>query len=474
MAWGTDLDGDPSCGSSTRCSPACATPGPRLQLRPALAPAVCHRAGGRGPLPPERAGDARRPALVVTVMAARTSRAAGARTRTAGGAVLDVASRRGRHARAWRCRTPRAGTRAGCYVLNSGMGALEAVDSGHGRRGRSRPCPATPAGSPATATSPSSAFRVSARRRSSAASRSPRHHEELKCGVGVVDLVTGNTVATLEFETGVEEIFDVQVLPETRCVALAGGRPEEEDEIWVVPPEAGATALGPAEAVALNRGNALQDAGDQQRRSSATSAPSQIDPAFAPALQNLGYLLVPGPHRAGIASASGPRGRSPRPSTGHDRDRPARHLRRARRRCCLARADRAGSRRAGRSRAPRWTRPTTLVPTNFFCRLPGPTTTGRCTATSAASTSGPDLSADRPRRERGPTAGPGRVPLEPTSATTRSAGSTSGGSSASTPSASRSCVLSIGSYDDGTARRYRGGRRIGSCECRAGSRRPGS
>src|SRR5262249_43867713 len=36
---------------------------------------------------------------------------------------------------------------------------------------------------------------------------------ELKCGVGVVDLGSGRLVAHLEFVTGVEEIFDVQVGP---------------------------------------------------------------------------------------------------------------------------------------------------------------------------------------------------------------------------------------------------------------------
>jgi uncharacterized protein (TIGR03032 family) len=45
---------------------------------------------------------------------------------------------------------------------------------------------------------------------------------ELKCGVGVVDLGTGRLVAHLEFVTGVEEIFDVQVVPGTRCPALSG------------------------------------------------------------------------------------------------------------------------------------------------------------------------------------------------------------------------------------------------------------
>ena len=45
---------------------------------------------------------------------------------------------------------------------------------------------------------------------------------ELKCGVGVVDLGTGRLIAHLEFVTGVEEIFDVQVMPGARCPALSG------------------------------------------------------------------------------------------------------------------------------------------------------------------------------------------------------------------------------------------------------------
>src|SRR5438067_5463553 len=60
---------------------------------------------------------------------------------------------------------------------------------------------------------------------------------ELKCGVGVVDLGTGRLVAHLEFRTGVEEIFDVQVVPGARCPALSGPYPTLDDAapIWVVP-----------------------------------------------------------------------------------------------------------------------------------------------------------------------------------------------------------------------------------------------
>ncbi len=61
--------------------------------------------------------------------------------------------------------------------------------------------------------------------------------EKLKCGVAVVDLEAGRTVATLSFESGVDEIFDVAVLPGVRAAAMRGpfamqdGRPT----IWAVP-----------------------------------------------------------------------------------------------------------------------------------------------------------------------------------------------------------------------------------------------
>jgi uncharacterized protein (TIGR03032 family) len=61
---------------------------------------------------------------------------------------------------------------------------------------------------------------------------------ELKCGVGVVDLTTGRLTAHLEFVTGVEEIFDVQVLPGARCPALSGPYPTLDGAapIWTAPP----------------------------------------------------------------------------------------------------------------------------------------------------------------------------------------------------------------------------------------------
>jgi uncharacterized protein (TIGR03032 family) len=60
---------------------------------------------------------------------------------------------------------------------------------------------------------------------------------ELKCGVGVVDLGSGRLVAHLEFVTGVEEIFDVQVVTDARCPVLSGPYPTLDGAapIWVVP-----------------------------------------------------------------------------------------------------------------------------------------------------------------------------------------------------------------------------------------------
>jgi uncharacterized protein (TIGR03032 family) len=61
---------------------------------------------------------------------------------------------------------------------------------------------------------------------------------ELKCGVGVVDLGTGRLVAHLEFVSGVEEIFDVQVVTGARCPALSGPYPSLDGTapIWTAPP----------------------------------------------------------------------------------------------------------------------------------------------------------------------------------------------------------------------------------------------
>jgi uncharacterized protein (TIGR03032 family) len=62
---------------------------------------------------------------------------------------------------------------------------------------------------------------------------------ELRCGLAVVELRTGQIIAHLDFVTGVEEVFDVQVLPGIRSPYLSGPWTERDtgQPLWTVPPE---------------------------------------------------------------------------------------------------------------------------------------------------------------------------------------------------------------------------------------------
>ena len=61
--------------------------------------------------------------------------------------------------------------------------------------------------------------------------------QSLKCGVAVLDLRSGRLAATIEFLSGVEEIFDVTVLPGIRHPLLQGPFAAEDgaQTIWTVP-----------------------------------------------------------------------------------------------------------------------------------------------------------------------------------------------------------------------------------------------
>jgi uncharacterized protein (TIGR03032 family) len=63
------------------------------------------------------------------------------------------------------------------------------------------------------------------------------HRDHLKCGLAIIDQQTGNQAAMLEFETGVEEIFDVQVLPHITLPFIAGPWAQEDTghPLWTVP-----------------------------------------------------------------------------------------------------------------------------------------------------------------------------------------------------------------------------------------------
>jgi hypothetical protein len=60
--------------------------------------------------------------------------------------------------------------------------------------------------------------------------------DQLKCGVAVVDLVTGRICAMLEFQTAVKEIFDVQLLVGPRFPEVMGFQKDTIQNTFVIPP----------------------------------------------------------------------------------------------------------------------------------------------------------------------------------------------------------------------------------------------
>ena len=62
--------------------------------------------------------------------------------------------------------------------------------------------------------------------------------EKLRCGLWVLNLQTGTVAAHLEFHTGVEEIFDVQVLPGIVSPYISGPAAAQDtgEPLWTIPP----------------------------------------------------------------------------------------------------------------------------------------------------------------------------------------------------------------------------------------------
>jgi uncharacterized protein (TIGR03032 family) len=64
-----------------------------------------------------------------------------------------------------------------------------------------------------------------------------RRHE-LKCGVAVVNLQTGQTIGAIDFVSGIDELFDVQILPGTSAPFISGPFADKgtDSPVWIVPP----------------------------------------------------------------------------------------------------------------------------------------------------------------------------------------------------------------------------------------------
>ncbi len=124
------------------------------------------------------------------------------------------------------------------FVLNSGLGNLSHVDLNTGRLEQVEAVPGYTRG---LAFHGQFAFvGLSRIRETNVFGGLPisERRDELCCGIAVIDMTSGRTVATFRFLSGVEEIFAVDVVPGFMNLAIGGAsHGEQQKEVWVVPPE---------------------------------------------------------------------------------------------------------------------------------------------------------------------------------------------------------------------------------------------
>ena len=122
------------------------------------------------------------------------------------------------------------------WLLESGTGQQVLVDPATGRRQRVAELPGFARG--LVLSGPYAFVGLSKIRKTSAMDGVPlaERLEQLQCGVAVVDLRSGQVIALLEFQTAVEEIFDVQLLPGLRFPEVIGFQQETIQHTFVVPP----------------------------------------------------------------------------------------------------------------------------------------------------------------------------------------------------------------------------------------------
>jgi uncharacterized protein (TIGR03032 family) len=243
LAWGTTAGGEPDLWVVNTLFSCLAGLDPRYSFVPRWRPPFvsglaaqdrCHLNGLA-----MRDGS---PAFV-TVMAASDEPGGWRRARNDSGVVLDVASGEAVSTGLAMPHSPRwHGGRL--YVLNSGMGRLERVDLANGSR---EEVAAVPGYARGLAMHGDLAFvGLSKIRETAIFGGAPiaAYHDQLKCGVGIVEVSTGRTLATLQFDNAVEEIFDVQVVPGARCPTF--GSSADGNEAWVLPAAAAAAAAQPS------------------------------------------------------------------------------------------------------------------------------------------------------------------------------------------------------------------------------------
>jgi uncharacterized protein (TIGR03032 family) len=124
------------------------------------------------------------------------------------------------------------------WLLESGHGRLARLDIATGRSERVIELPGFARG--LAIRGPYAFVGLSKIREKSAMNGVPlaERRGELKCGVAVIDLRSGGIAAMLEFQTAVEEIFDVQLLNGVRFPEVIGFQKDTIQHTFIVPPVA--------------------------------------------------------------------------------------------------------------------------------------------------------------------------------------------------------------------------------------------
>jgi uncharacterized protein (TIGR03032 family) len=122
------------------------------------------------------------------------------------------------------------------WVLESGTGGVVLVDGATGKRETILQLPGFVRGWGLAG--PYAIIGLSKIRPTSAMDGVPIAHERdrLQCGVAAVDLRQGRLIGFLEFQTAVEEIFDVQWLSGVRFPEIVGFQQDTIDHTFIVPP----------------------------------------------------------------------------------------------------------------------------------------------------------------------------------------------------------------------------------------------
>jgi hypothetical protein len=126
---------------------------------------------------------------------------------------------------------------------------------------------------------------------------------ERTCGVWVVNIETGNTLGFLRFESGVQEIFAVQVLRGMRFPELLEWNDQRLFDSYVLPDEALADVVLPTEeellrspAFHFQRGNELYQQGKLDEAITSYRQCVALQPDFPRARYNLGIALGDAEH----------------------------------------------------------------------------------------------------------------------------------------------------------------------------------